>query len=261
MSSGSTAGPGFAEGADRAAQLLSRVLERSPRRREELAGELVIGSDELEPALVALERHGLVALDSARATVGPGPGALRFARSDLGLVDLVELSRPGLRRLATESGETANLILLRDGGTEAVAQVDGVHLLGATNWIGRRLGLHATAAGKAFLAFGAAELDAGDLERLTEQTITDRVRLEAELAAVRERGYATIADELEPGLSAVAAPIREAGGAVVAVLCVSGASLRLARHRLELLGRVTAEQADEISQRLRSGGVAPAARA
>ncbi len=253
MSSGFAAGPGFAEGADRAAQLLSSILQRSPRERDELAAELVIGSDELEPALVALERHGLVALDSSRESVRPGPAALRFARSDHGLVDLVELAHAGLRRLASESGETANLILLRDGGTEAVAQVDGVHLLGATNWVGRPLGLHATAAGKVFLAFGAAQLGPGELERLTPQTVTDPAQLDAELATVRERGYATIAEELEPGLSAVAAPIREAGGSVIGVLCVSGAALRLPRHRLELLGRVTVEQADEISQRLGSG--------
>jgi len=252
--------PGFGAGADRAAQLLSSIFEHAPRGLDELAAELVVGTDELEPALVALERHGLVALDSARANVSPGPAALRFARSDLGLVDLVELADSGLRRLAAESGETANLILLSDGAAEAVAQVDGVHLLGATNWVGRPLGLHATAAGKVFLAFGAAELGPGDLERLTPQTITDRAQLDAELATARERGYATIADELEPGLSAVAAPILEAGGSVVGVLCVSGASLRLARHRLELLGRVTVEQADEISQQLGSGEADPRTR-
>ena len=67
---------------------------------------------------------------------------------------------------------------------------------------------------------------------------------------MRQRGYATIVDELEPGLSAVAAPVRERGGAVVAVLCVSGATLRLKPQRLELLGRVAIEQANVISRQL-----------
>jgi DNA-binding IclR family transcriptional regulator len=235
--------------AESVARVLAAVLDRSPRTLGELSGDAAIPRTELAPVLAALERHGLVSVDAESAGVRPGPAALRFARSDLGVADLVEIARPAMRRLAAESGETANLILPRPGGTEAIAQVDGSHLLGVTNWVGRPLGLHATAAGKVFVAFGAAELP-DELDPITAATITDRDRLMIELEAVRERGYATIVDELEPGLSAVAAPIRQLGGAVVAVLCVSGASLRLEPQRLELLGRVTREQADEISQRL-----------
>ena len=68
-----------------------------------------------------------------------------------------------------------------------------------------------------------------------------------------DRGYALLVDELEPGLSAVAAPVYEADGEVVAVLCVSGATLRLPRQRLDLLGRLCAEQADELSAALGFG--------
>jgi len=236
--------------AEHTAQLVAAVLDRSPRTPAELADELGVTVADLQRLLPPLQRHALVALDPDQAEVRPGPAALRFARSDIGRADLVELSRPSLRRLAAESGETANLILPRPGGTEAVAQVDGSHLLGVSNWVGRPLGLHTTAAGKVFLAFGAATLPDGELESLTPETITDRQRLAAELTEVRERGFATIADELEAGLSAVGAPVRERGGAVIGVLCLSGASLRLQRSRLELLGRVAVEQADEVSARL-----------
>ena len=68
-----------------------------------------------------------------------------------------------------------------------------------------------------------------------------------------ERGYALLVDELEPGLSAVAAPVRERDGEVVAVLCVSGATLRLPRQRLDLLGRLCVEQADVVSSELDGG--------
>ncbi len=235
-----------AQVADRVASIVAAVLERSPQSLDELG----ISASEADELLAPLQRHGLLALDATESTVRPGPAALRFARSDLGVADLVELSRASMRRLASESGETTNLILPRPGGTEAIAQVDGSHLLGVTNWVGRPLGLHMTAAGKVFLAFGTATLPDGELDAATPATIIDRDRLEAELEAVRARGYATIVDELENGLSAVAAPIRERGGAVVAVLCVSGATLRLRPQRLELLGRVAVEQAGEVSERL-----------
>jgi DNA-binding IclR family transcriptional regulator len=237
-------------GVERAAELLAAVFERSPRTVTELAETIGLEPIEVAPLLEALERHDLVAWDSARSGVRPGTAALRFARSGIGREDLVELAQPSMRRLAEESGETANLILPRPAGTEAIAQVDGRYLLGAMNWIGRELGLHSTAAGKVFLAFGAAELPAGELEQLTPATVCDRGRLERELEAIRDQGYATIVDELEPGLSAVGAPVRDRGGEVIAALTAAGASLRLAPQRLRLLGRVALEQAHALSSRL-----------
>ena len=153
-------------GAERGARVLASVFERSPRTLTELADATGMEPLELRPLLSALDRHGLVSWDARRAGVRPGATALRFARSGIGNEDLVELAQPSLRRLAEESGETANLFVPRPTGIDAIAQVDGRHLLGATNWMGRDLGLHYTAAGKVFLAFGAAELPDGDLATL-----------------------------------------------------------------------------------------------
>ena len=240
----------MSDAADQTAQLLAAVLERSPRTLTELAEAVGVPAVELGPLVDALQRHDLVSWDDAVGGLRPGTAALRFARSGVGRTDLVELAQPSMRRLADESSETANLIVPRPAGTEAIAQVDGSHLLGATNWIGRELGLHCTAAGKVFLAFGVAELPDGPLEQFTPATVTDRARLARELEAIRDQGYATLVDELEPGLSAVGAPVRDRGGTVVAALTASGASLRLAPQRLRLLGRVALEQAHALSTRL-----------
>ena len=134
-------------------------------------------------------------------------------------------------------------------GTEAIAEEEGRHLLGATSWIGRDIPDHASAAGKVFLAFGVAEIPAR-LERFTQHTIVDRSRLERELRIVADRGYATLVDELEPGLSVVAAPVFDSGGGVVAALAVSGPTARLDAHRLSLLGGVAIEQSHAVSVRL-----------
>lgn len=237
-------------GDERAAQLLVAVLGRSPRTIAELGDQLSLGADELNASLAVLAEHGLVAIDERAATVSPGRAALRFARSGKGRDDLMELAEPRLRRLAAETGETANLIIPRPAGTEAIAQADGSHMLGTANWIGRPLGLHCTAAGKVFLAHGAATLPDGPLDAWTSATITSRAALAQDLDGVPARGYALLIDELEPGLSAVAAPVRERDGDVLAALCVSGATLRLPRQRLDLLGRLCVEQADQLSASL-----------
>jgi IclR family acetate operon transcriptional repressor len=234
--------------ADRTAHLLALVLERAPREASELAAAVGVPAPDVEPILAALERHGLVQRDGA-GRVRPGSGALRFARSGVGRADLVEHAGPSMRRLADESGETVNLMVPTASGTEAIAQEDGRHLLGATSWIGRDVPDHASAAGKVFLAHGVSDVRPR-LERLTPRTLVDRAALEEDLAAVRERGYATLVDELEPGLSVVAAPVLDAGGDVVAALAVSGPTTRLPPHRLAVLGRLAIEQADAVSERL-----------
>ena len=251
MSAGrATAGEVRTWGDERAAALVAAVLTRSPRTIAELGAELSLSEDELGASLAVLSQHQLIAVDERSATVSPGRAALRFARSGKGRDDLIELAEPRLRRLADETGETANLILPRPAGTEAVAQADGQHLLGIANWVGRPLGLHCTAAGKVFLAHDVATLPDGALDAWTSETITDRALLRADLEGVVQRGYAVLVDELEPGLSAVAAPVRERDGDIVAVLCVSGATLRLPRQRLDLLGRLCVEQAGQLSATL-----------
>ncbi len=84
---------------------------------------------------------------------------------------------------------------------EQIAQVDSTYLIGGTNWVGMSVPLHCAALGKVLLAYGAADLPRGRLERRTEQTLTSRAAIEADLAAVRERGYAVTVEELEPAWS------------------------------------------------------------
>src|SRR5699024_3814623 len=91
--------------------------------------------------------------------------------------------------------------------------------------------------GKALLAFlpaeRRAEILAGPLTAFTGVTHTDDAALERELAQVREAGWARAVEELEEGLNAVAAPIRDHSGRVVAALRAAGPAYRLGEERLE----------------------------
>ena len=70
---------------------------------------------------------------------------------------------------------------------------------------------------------------------------------------MREQGYAVAVDELEVGLTAIAAPIRNAHGDVIASLSVSGPTFRLAEPRVKELVPVVVDAADEVSRRLGYG--------
>jgi IclR family acetate operon transcriptional repressor len=231
---------------ERAAQVLVHVVEsREPLGVGELAETTGLPKSTTSRVVAALERQGLV---QRAGGLRPGPVLMRFAQRGLGAT-LVELADDALRRLADESGETTNLAVPTPIGVEHLAQRDSRHFVGVANWVGKRVPLHSAANGKVFLAYGVAPLPDA-LEQLTPRTIVDRAALERELERVRTRGYATAADELELGLSALAAPVSGAGGEVVAALSISAPTIRLPADRMRQLAPPLLEQARALSARL-----------
>jgi IclR family transcriptional regulator, acetate operon repressor len=224
--------PNGTQAVDRAARLLTEVVH-SPGSVTftELAAATGLAKSTTSRLLLALERNGLVRRDEA-GKFRPGEMFVRFAWRGGAEAGLTEVAQPYLDRLGRATSETVNLGVGRDGMVEQIAQVDSVYVIGATNWLGRAVPLHCAAIGKVLLAYGAAALPPGRLERRTERTITSRAALETELEAVRQRGYAVTDSELEPGLVAVAAPVCRDGGAVVAALSVSGPDTRLTEARV-----------------------------
>ena len=129
-------------------------------------------------------------------------------------------------------------------------QRDSRHILGSTNWVGRSLPNHVSVVGKVFLAEGAVPFPEEPLERLGPRTITDPAALCARArGSPAPRGYATAVEELEPGLWAVAAPVRDAAGAVVAALSISGPTARLHDRSLDELGALVRDEASTLSVR------------
>ena len=234
---------------DRAAELLVRVMESGrPLGVGELAAHTGLPKSTTSRLVGALERRGLVQRSADRGRLSPGPVLLRFAHRDGGQ-SLVELAAPILERLAAETRETINLAVPGPLGAEHLDQRDSEHFVGVTNWVGRRVPHHVAANGKVFMAFGAAPVPAR-LERFTERTITKRAELEAELEQARAQGYATVVDELEVGLTALAAPVRDAAEEVVAALSISGPTIRFNAERRAELAPLLVEQAQILSSKL-----------
>jgi IclR family acetate operon transcriptional repressor len=220
--------PNGTQAVERAAQLLIQVTRhREPVTFAELTEESGLAKSTTSRLLTALERSGLVRRDTA-GRFRPGEVLVSYACRGDAEADLVSVAQPILDRLGAQTGETVNLGVPRGGGmVEQIAQVDSTYLIGGTNWVGMSVPLHCAALGKVLLAYGAAQLPRGRLEQRTGKTLTSRAALEADLAGVRERGWAVTDEELEPGLVAVAAPVRRDGGAVIAAMSVSAPAGRL----------------------------------
>jgi len=216
---------------ERAAQLLVDVVEApQPPSIGELSRRTGLPKSTTSRLVGALERQGLVQRLGARGRLQPGPVLLRYASRDASQA-LVELAQPSLRRLADASGETINLAVPGPDGVEHLAQEDTAHLVGVTDWVGRRVPFELAANGKCFLAFGGGAIADSDL--------------------IRSLGYATSIDELEVGLSALSAPVLDADGTAIAALSISGPTSRLTAQRIDELAPLLKREAASLSRRLR----------
>jgi len=246
--SGSEASP--VQSVDRAVTVLEILAREGEAGVTEIAVELGVHKSTAFRLVTALENRGLVAQHMDRGKYRLGVGILRLAGATTARLDLVQESRPVCERLAQEVGETINVAVLADGYALYLDQVAGPSALQTRNWVGQRLDLHATSNGKVLLAY-VPDVPVGEpLERYTEHTVVDAADLEKQLDEVRRRGYAITVDELEIGLTAVAAPIRNLDGRVIAALSASGPSFRLAGERLAATIDAVCTAADEISRRM-----------
>lgn len=234
---------------DRAAQLLVHLLETAdPPTVGTLSARLELPKSTTSRLVGALERQGLVQRNADGGQLVPGAVLQRYARRETGDAELLDLAAGSLDRLAQASGETINVGVPSLGSVELLDQRDSRHFLGSTNWVGRRVPAHGSALGKVFYAFDALPVPSGPLAPLAPRTSVQPHGLG--LDGVRARGYATAVEELEPGLWAVAAPVRDATGAVIAALSISGPTVRLRRGLLHRLGRLVVAEARELSARL-----------
>jgi DNA-binding IclR family transcriptional regulator len=243
----------------RAAALL-KVFESGPTELgvSELSRKTRLHKSTASRLLATMEREGLLERVPGTEKYRLGFMLVRLAGQVTHFGDIRAIARPVLVDLAEASRETVHLAALDKDEAINIEQISGPHLVRDTNWVGRRTPLHCVANGKALLAFrpaaDIARVLARPLARFTDRTIGDAARLRAELALVRERGYAWAIGEVEEGLNAVAAPVREASGQVIAAVSVSGPAYRVAVDRLADLGALTIAAAEQISGRLGYSG-------
>jgi DNA-binding IclR family transcriptional regulator len=251
---------GSMQSVDRAVRILEILARDGEAGVTEVARELGIHKSTVSRLLAVLGRRELVSQDAARGKFRLEVGILRLAGAVGRGLDLVRESRPVCRALAKEVGETVNLAILSGGDALYLDQVAGPAALSPHNWAGQRIPLHATSDGKVLLAYRPAaeivRLLAPPLRRFTDRTVTDLAEFPGMLKEVRGNGYATAVEELEAGLTAVAAPVRNADGDVVASISASGPSFRIPADRIPGLAGSVQQAAAEISRRLGWAGPA-----
>jgi IclR family transcriptional regulator, pca regulon regulatory protein len=165
---------------------------------------------------------------------------LELGYAYLSSLTLPEVAEPHLERLVAEVNESSSVSVLDRDDVVYVARVPTSRIMTVAINVGTRFPAYATSMGRVLLA-GLPDpelgtyLDRVELAALTPRTITSVPALRTELARVRSQGWALVNQELEEGLRAVAAPIRDRTGSVVAAVNVSAHASRVS---LEAMRRV-----------------------
>jgi IclR family transcriptional regulator, acetate operon repressor len=231
---------------DRAAELLSRVvLADEPPAFGDLVTHTGLAKSTASRLLQALERHQLIHRDDSGGYAA-GPLFALYASRREPYDELIRLAQPTLERLGVATGETVNLAVVRGNAVVQIAQVDATYLLGTMNWVDVDVPAHCSALGKVFYAAGVLPLPSEPLERRTRHTVTSVVELRRQLDRCRQQGYAEAFGELEIGLDAVAAPVLDSTGTVVAAVGISGPSDRV-HAQLPQLRALLTSQAEALS--------------
>ena len=169
-------------------------------------------------------------------------------------MDLRREAIPFMTRLMERWGETCDLSVFDQGNVFYIEVIQGNHALRIAAAVGMRLPAHTTASGKLFLAYRPArELDVllnRPLIAYTNKTITSAEKLIEQLKLIRSQGYAYDDEENEEGICAVAAPIFNQDGTIVAAMSMPSPTSRMTIERVSEIVESLKEATQAISRRL-----------
>jgi DNA-binding IclR family transcriptional regulator len=248
---------------DRVSDMLD-LLERRPAgvTIRELAQSLLLPRTSVYRSLNTLEAHGIVRRSPAGAyTLGPRLlGLAAQVVVDRDEEDLAALALPHLEQLSLTTGEASKLSILADDRALVIAVAQSSGSVGVAVVAGRSFPLHAGGASKLLLAHLPADqierVTQAQLPGLTRRTVTDPTVLSHELDEIRRRGYARDRGEYSTSVYALAAPVRDGSGQVVAALSIPFLADADARRQVRLRAALLAEAA-RLSASLAAAGARP----
>lgn len=226
----------------------------------DLAQKIGLAPSTAHRLLTTLQQERFVRFDQERSVWLVGVQAFVVGNAFVRSRDVLTMSRPHMRVLMEESGETVNLAVEDQGEAVYLAQVECRQMMRAIAKPGGRVPLHCSGIGKALLAAMpdkevARILQRRGLDRMTDKTIDTPARLRDGLTRIRRLGYAFDDEENAVGLRCVAAVIHDEYGEPLAGLSLSGPMARIPDERVSMLGAIVSKTAAAITSEL--GGRAP----
>jgi len=241
---------------DRALAILNLLSAEGPDLSlGEISDKIELHKSTVHRLIMVLERHKLIERNSVNGRYRLGLKLFELGTRAVSQLDLRERARPVLERLVLETSETVHLGILDEGEVLYLDKVEPARSVRMSSSVGRRNPVYCTAMGKAILAYlPESQVETivrkHGLKAMTANTITSFLDLKAELAAIRERGYAVDNEEIEEGVRCVGCVVRDFSGGSVAAISVSGPAFRISREKAKNLARPVIAAANALSLQL-----------
>lgn len=203
--------------------------------------------------LATLVKWGYVARLPGRRGYALGARVLHLGQAFMSQIDLPRRASPHLDRISAATGETVHLAVLQGDSVVTLLKREARHAVRADSGsLGISEAVHASATGKAMLAWLPENeihriLALRGMARLTQATFTDPSALIEELRHVRRNGFAIDREECQPGVTSIAAVIRNHTGAVVGAIGAATPTLRADEHHLALVRQEVLNAARALS--------------
>lgn len=220
---------------DRAFRIVELLREEGGLTLTEVAEELDMAKSSTHRYLKALEENGYVVRDDDNYY--PGLKFLTIGQFARERKKAFRLAKPKVKQIAEKTDERAELIVEEHGRGIFVHHETGENAVTTDTGVGTTLPLHATAAGKAILAYYPDDkvqeiINRHGLSAHTNHTITDKEELFAELETIRENSIAFNRGEIISGVHAVGVPLRTDSHTIIGALSITGPSDRLKGDRM-----------------------------
>lgn len=223
----------------------------------EIYSKLLFPKSTVHRILNILVKHSLVSKEKETLKYRLGLQVLKYANSFSESFDFKDIARPILKKICLETGLTTYLTVWYHGHYICIDsvrpfQVMNMHFSVENN---KEMPFHCTSSSKVILAYQSPDeikrvIYAQPLKRYTPKTIVDPKKLEKHLNKIKENGFAFCDEELEKGVKAIAVPIKDIYGKVIASIAIVGLSDRLSSNNIEELLKILIGSAQRLSKML-----------
>ncbi len=242
--------------ADRVMQILEAIgSSEEGKTHGELSSTLHIPKSSLSLLLANLVDREYLSLSGTDRRYALGPQVLVLASRYLSSLDIVQLGQPVLKKITRAIDESAEIAIKRGHEIIIISKEDRSQPLSRMIQLGDRAPIYATAAGKAILAhLSDDEIDqyisSVELTAITKATITDPDVLWRQLYAIRSGALARSNEELHEGITALACPVFDLYGSVVASMVLPIPTIRFTPEKEENAEKILRGASIELSHQL-----------
>jgi len=223
----------------------------------ELSLKLNLPKSTVHRILKNLSKYSIVEKENDTSRYKIGLRLLKYSNSLLRSFDLRKIVKPILKKVCDKTQETAFLTVWRN---EQGICIDSISSNRSANThlfveIGKEMPFHCTASSEVLLANQPIEdirriINKNPLLKYTPNTITDPGKLIINLLEIKDKGYAICNEELEEGIKAIAAPIKNIDGKAMASITITGLAKRMSSDNIEELIKIVIDSTREISEKL-----------